>query len=55
MSGDKDALDPELGNQPRPTPKKAEVEEMLNSKWPKTIKEIQSNIDRLYQRYYDLP
>jgi hypothetical protein len=55
MSEDRDALDPELGNQPRPTPKKAEVEEMLNSKWPKTIKDIQSNIDRLYQRYYDLP
>ena len=52
---DEGVLDPELGNLPRPTPKKAELEEMFNSKWPETIKYIQSNIDKLYQRYYDLP
>jgi len=52
---DDDMLDTELGHLPRPTPKKAEIEEMFNSGWPETIKYIQSNIDKLYQRYYDLP
>jgi hypothetical protein len=52
---DEGVLDPELVNLPRPTPKKTELEEMFNSKWPETIKYIQSNIDKLYQRYYDLP
>ena len=55
LSKDKDALDPELGNLPRPTPKKGEVEKILKDQFSQQIQGIQSNIDKLYQRYYDLP
>ncbi len=44
----------ELGNLPRPTPKKAEIEEMLISNYLKDINRIQDNIKHLYNRYYSL-
>lgn len=43
----------ELGNMPRPTPKKSEVEETIMSLYSKEIGEIQNNIDILYKRYYE--
>ncbi len=45
----------EAGNLPRPTPKKAEMEEMLKYNFSTEIQAVQSNIDKLYKRYYDLP
>jgi PHP family Zn ribbon phosphoesterase len=47
-------FDTELGNLPRPTPKKEEIEEILKTKYLKEINEIQSNIDILYKRYYEI-
>jgi hypothetical protein len=45
----------ELGNFPRnQSAKKAEVEKILIDKYGKDIEEIQSGIDILYQRYYDI-
>jgi hypothetical protein len=48
-------FDSEIGNLPRPTPKKAEMEEMLKYNFSTEIQAVQSNIDKLYKRYYDLP
>jgi len=44
----------ELGNFPRPTPKKAEIEKILISSHLKDITRIQDNINHLYNRYYSL-
>jgi hypothetical protein len=55
ISKNEGVYDTESGNLPRPTPKKAEVEEMIKDQFFKEIQGIQSNIDKLYQRYYDLP
>jgi hypothetical protein len=49
-----DAFDVELGNLPRATPKKTEIEETIKSTYQKEINEIQANIDVLYQRYYKI-
>jgi hypothetical protein len=50
----KNVFDTELGNLPRPTPKKEEIEEILKTKYLKEINDIQSNIDILYKRYYEI-
>ena len=44
----------ELGNLPRPNPKKEDIKKTLNSEFSKEIKGIQENIDILYERYYKL-
>jgi hypothetical protein len=50
-----DFYDTESGNLPRPTPKKEEVEKIIKDQFLEKIQGIQANIDKLYQRYYDLP
>jgi hypothetical protein len=41
----------EAGNLPRPTPKKAEMEEMLKSQFFIEIQAVQTNVDKLHKRY----
>jgi len=55
VSKNEDVYDTESGNLPRPTPKKGEVEKILKDQFLEQIQGIQANIDKLYQRYYDLP
>jgi hypothetical protein len=47
-------FDPEIGNLPRPNPKKEDVEKTLKSDFSEEISGIQSNIDKLYERYYNI-
>jgi len=55
VSKNEDVYDTESGNLPRPTPKKGEVEKILKDQFLEQIQGIQANIDKLYQRYYELP
>lgn len=54
FSQNSDVYHTERGNFPRETPKKAEAEEMLKSQYLTEMIKIQSNIDKLYDRYYAL-
>lgn len=54
-SSNENVFHTEAGNLPRPTPKKAEMEEMLKSQFSIEIRAVQSNVDKLHKRYDNLP